>query len=139
MKQQELDYILTSMLKAYDNVSDLNFTVDKPCQVEASGQLKPVLGGPLPKKLTPFQTESIALNLIKGDHRLLTNLLSQGSCDISYQLAGKARFRVNIFFSEGGVIPSSCGSCPRGCRRSRKWRCQTHFTEWPKKETVSFW
>ena len=101
MKQQELDYILTSMLKAYDNVSDLNFTVDKPCQVEASGQLKPVLGGPLPKKLTPFQTESIALNLIKGDHRLLTNLLSQGSCDISYQLAGKARFRVNIFSQRG--------------------------------------
>ena len=101
MKQQELDYILTSMLKAYDNVSDLNFTVDKPCQVEASGQLKPVLGGPLPKKLTPFQTESIALNLIKGDRRLLKNLLSQGSCDISYQLAGKARFRVNIFSQRG--------------------------------------
>ena len=101
MKQQELDYVLTSMLKAYDNVSDLNFTVDKPCQVEASGQLKPVLGGPLPKKLTPFQTESIALNLIKGDRRLLKNLLSQGSCDISYQLAGKARFRVNIFSQRG--------------------------------------
>jgi len=101
MKQQELDYILTSMLKAYDNVSDLNFTVDKPCQVEASGELKPVLGGPLPKKLTQFQTESIALNLIKGDHRLLKNLFSQGSCDISYQLAGKARFRVNIFSQRG--------------------------------------
>ena len=101
MKQQELDYILTSMLKAHDNVSDLNFTVDKPCQVEASGQLKPVLGGPLPKKLTPFQTESVALNLIKGDHRLLKNLLSHGSCDISYQLAGKARFRVNIFSQRG--------------------------------------
>ncbi|MCG6880469.1 MAG: PilT/PilU family type 4a pilus ATPase [Deltaproteobacteria bacterium] len=101
MKQQELDYILTSMLKTYDNVSDLNFTVDKPCQVEASGQLKPVFGGPLPKKLTPFQTESIALNLIKGDRRLLKNLLSQGSCDISYHLAGKARFRVNVFSQRG--------------------------------------
>ena len=97
MKQQELDYILTSMLKAYDNVSDLNFTVDKPCQVEASGQLKPVLTEPLPKKLTAFQTEAIALNLVKGDRRLIKNLLAEGSCDISYQLAGKARFRVNIF------------------------------------------
>jgi len=101
MKQQELDYILTSMLKAYDNVSDLNFTVDKPCQVEASGQLKPVITGPLPKKLTAFQTEAIALNLLKGDRRLIKNLLSQGSCDISYQLAGKARFRVNIFSQRG--------------------------------------
>ncbi len=101
MKQQELDYILTAMLKAYDNVSDLNFTVDKPCQVEASGELKPVVAGPLPRKLTPFQTESIALNLMKGDHRLIKNLLAHGSCDISYQLAGKARFRVNIFSQRG--------------------------------------
>jgi twitching motility protein PilT len=101
MKQQELDYILTSMLKAYDNVSDLNFTVDKPCQVEASGQLKPVLTGPLPKKLTAFQTEAMALNLVKGDRRLIKNLLAEGSCDISYQLAGKARFRVNIFSQRG--------------------------------------
>ncbi len=101
MKPQELDYILTTMLKAYDNVSDLNFTVDKPCQVESSGQLKPVLLEPLPKKLTAFQTEAIALNLIKGDRRLIKNLLMEGSCDISYQLAGKARFRVNIFSQRG--------------------------------------
>ncbi len=101
MKQQELDYILTSMLKAHDNVSDLNFTVDKPCQVETSGQLKPVLLEPLPEKLTSFQTEAMALNLIKGDRRLMRNLLVEGSCDISYQLAGKARFRVNIFSQRG--------------------------------------
>ena len=101
MKPQELDYILTTMLKAYDNVSDLNFTVDKPCQVESSGQLQPVLLGPLPKKLTAFQTEAIALNLVKGDRRLIKNLLMEGSCDISYQLAGKARFRVNIFSQRG--------------------------------------
>jgi len=101
VQPQELDYILTTMLKSYDNVSDLNFTVDKPCQVEASGQLQPVLAGPLPKKLTAFQTEAIALNLIKGDRRLIRNLLMEGSCDISYQLAGKARFRVNIFSQRG--------------------------------------
>ena len=101
MKQQELDYILTSMLKAYDDVSDLNFTVDKPCQVESSGQLQPVLAGPLPKKLTAFQTEAIALNLVNGDRRLIKNLLTEGSCDISYQLVGKARFRVNIFSQRG--------------------------------------
>ena len=101
MKQQELDYILTTMLKAYDNVSDLNFTVDKPCQVEASGELKSVTLPPLPKKLTAFRTEAMALNLIDGDHRLIRNLVDQGSCDISYQLAGKARFRVNIFSQRG--------------------------------------
>jgi twitching motility protein PilT len=32
---------------------------------------------------------------------LIKNLLAEGSCDISYQLAGKARFRVNIFSQRG--------------------------------------
>ncbi|HEN21109.1 MAG TPA: PilT/PilU family type 4a pilus ATPase, partial [Desulfobacteraceae bacterium] len=49
------------------------------------------------KKLTPFQAEIFALNLINGDRRLTHDLVTRGSCDLSYQLAGKARFRVNIF------------------------------------------
>ena len=32
---------------------------------------------------------------------MIKNLLTEGSCDISYQLAGKARFRVNIFSKRG--------------------------------------
>jgi len=43
MRRQEIDHILTAMLESHDNVSDLNFTVDKPCQVESSGQLVPVV------------------------------------------------------------------------------------------------
>jgi twitching motility protein PilT len=85
------------MLEAYDNVSDLNFTVDKPFQVESSGQLKSVsLNPPIPK-ITPFQAEVLALNIINGDRRLTRILLTEGSCDTSYALPGKARFRVNIF------------------------------------------
>jgi twitching motility protein PilT len=42
-----------------------------------------------------------ALNLINSDRRLTKTLLSEGSCDSSYQLAGKARFRVNIFSQKG--------------------------------------
>jgi twitching motility protein PilT len=49
------------------------------------------------RKLTPFQTEIFALNLIHQDRRLTEILLAQGSCDSSYELPGKARFRVNIF------------------------------------------
>ena len=101
MRQQEIDHILTVMLESYENVSDLNFTVDKPCQVESSGVLKPVDITPSIDRLTPFQTEVIALNLIGGDRRLTRALLGQGSCDSSYQLAGKARFRVNIFSQKG--------------------------------------
>lgn len=101
MKRQELDNILTTMLESYDGVSDLNITIDKPFQVEAFGQLLPVEINPPVPRLTPFQTETLALNLIGGDRRLTTMLVKQGSCDLSYQLAGKARFRVNVFSQKG--------------------------------------
>ncbi|MBK5100927.1 MAG: PilT/PilU family type 4a pilus ATPase [Desulfobacteraceae bacterium] len=101
MRRQQIDYILTSMLESYDNVSDLNVTVDKPLQVESDGQLMPVSLKPPINRLTPFQTEILALNLINGDRRLIKALLTEGSCDASYQLAGKARFRVNIFSQKG--------------------------------------
>ena len=101
MKRHQLDKILTTMLRSYNEVSDLNFTVDKQLQVESAGQLLPVKTDPPMGKLTPFQTEMIALTLINGDRRLTKMLLSEGSCDLSYQLAGKARFRVNIFSQKG--------------------------------------
>ncbi|MBL7176326.1 MAG: PilT/PilU family type 4a pilus ATPase [Desulfobacteraceae bacterium] len=101
MKQQQIDNILTSMLEAYDNVSDINITVDKPLQVEASGQLQAVSINPPIEKLTPFQAEVFALNMVNADRRLTRTLLNQGSCDASYQLGGKARFRVNIFSQKG--------------------------------------
>lgn len=101
MRQQQIDHILTTLLESRDNVSDLNITVDKPFQVETDGELAPIAMNPEIKKLTPFQTEVFALNLIDGDRRLTRKLLSEGSCDSSYQLAGKARFRVNIFSQKG--------------------------------------
>jgi twitching motility protein PilT len=101
MKQQQIDNILTNMLESYDNVSDINITVDKPLQVEASGQLLPVSINPPIEKLTPFQAEVFALNMVNSDRRLTKTLLTEGSCDASYQLGGKARFRVNIFSQKG--------------------------------------
>ena len=101
MKKQEIDHILTKMLDSHYNVSDLNPTVGKTFQVEASGELVPVDMQPDFKALTPFQTEVFALNLINRDRRLTETLLSQGSCDLSYTLPGKARFRVNIFSQSG--------------------------------------
>ena len=101
MRKQQVDYILTTMLESHDNVSDLNITVDKPFQVESAGELLPVSLTPPIQQLTPFQTEILALNLINRDRRLTRALLSEGSCDTSYQLAGKARFRVNVFSQKG--------------------------------------
>lgn len=103
MKKQEIDHLLVKMLDYHREVSDLNFTVGKPMQVESAGELIPVDFKPNFKALTPFQTEVIALNLINQDRRLTKSLLKAGSCDMSYSLPGKARFRVNIF-SQGANI-----------------------------------
>lgn len=97
MRKPQIDSILSAMLESRENVSDLNLTVGKPPQVESSGQLSPVM----PFELTPFQTEIFALNLINSDRRLTETLIEEGSCDLSYSLPGKARFRVNIFSQRG--------------------------------------
>ncbi|MGA2333089.1 MAG: PilT/PilU family type 4a pilus ATPase [Syntrophales bacterium] len=101
MRKQEMDYILTKMLDSQKNVSDLNITVGKPFQVETDGVLTVAEFEPLFEKLTPFQTEVFALNLISQDRRLTEMLVNEGSCDLSYELPGKARFRVNVFSQKG--------------------------------------
>ena len=97
MRRPELDILLAAMLEAQPEVSDLLFTVDRPLQVESFGELKPVACDPPIKKLTPFQTETIALNLIGDNSWHIADLLRRGSCDTAYTLADKARFRINIF------------------------------------------
>ena len=101
MRKPEIDHILTRMLESNEQISDFILTVDKPFQVEAAGQLVSVELRPHFEKLTPFQTEIFALNLINQDHRLLERLIKEGSCDLSYDLPGIARFRVNIFSQRG--------------------------------------
>jgi len=101
MRKAEIDYILGKMLEFRKDLSDLNITVGKPLQIESSGQLFSVEMDPPFRKLTPFQTEIFALNLLNQDRRLTEVLLTQGSCDCSYELPGKARFRVNIFSQRG--------------------------------------
>jgi twitching motility protein PilT len=97
MRQPEIDYILERMLDAHDNVSDLNITVGKALQVESSGVLTDVAMDPPVYRLTPFQTEMIALNIIGKDNRLCRDLADHGSADASYFVGDRARFRVNIF------------------------------------------
>jgi twitching motility protein PilT len=101
MTKAELDYILGTMLDSQRIVSDLNLTVDKPLQVESVGELVPVTIEPPIERLTPFQTETIALNMLNRNRRLTEDLIKTGSCDSSYSLGQKARFRVNIFTQRG--------------------------------------
>lgn len=101
MRRPELDHILSTMLDSQPEVSDLLFTVDKPLQVESYGELKAVECDPPIPKLTPFQTETIALNLIGDNPWHLGDLLRRGSCDSAYTLADRARFRISIFSQRG--------------------------------------
>lgn len=101
MRKPEIDHILIKMLESNANISDVILTVDKPFQVETAGVLVPVELEPHFEKLTPFQTEVFALNLINQDRRLIEALIKEGSCDLSYELPGIARFRVNVFSQRG--------------------------------------
>ncbi len=116
MRIPDLDKILSAMLQTCDGISDLNFSVGHPLQVEAFGELKPVTVDPPLAALSPYQTEQVALTLMQGNRRLINDYLAGGSCDCSYSLKDEARFRVNIFRQQGhfsivlrkleGTVPS---------------------------------
>jgi len=101
MRRPELDHILNTMMASQEEVSDLLFTVNRPLQVETCGELKPVVMDPAIEKLTPFQTEMVALNLVGENPWNLYDLVRHGSCDAAYSLSDKARFRINIFSQRG--------------------------------------
>jgi twitching motility protein PilT len=101
MRRRELDQLFSVMLDTHPRVSDLLITVGRPLQVEADGVLSAVMTEPAIERLTPFQTESIALNLIGESQWLLDDLINMGSCDSAYTVADKARFRVNVFSQRG--------------------------------------
>src|SRR5246127_4614970 len=101
MRIPDLDKILSAMLQTYDGISDLNFSVGHPMEVEVFGKPKPVFFDPPIEALTPYQTEQIALTLMQGNRRLIYDFLTTGACDCSYSLGNEARFRVNIFRQQG--------------------------------------
>ena len=103
--------LLGAMLRAADKISDLIFSPGRPPQVQVYGQLIPVQIQGL-SALTPDDTRHIAADLIGDNKQAVATLREHGSCDISYSLAGRARFRVNIFIQRGScavvmrVIPT---------------------------------
>jgi twitching motility protein PilT len=103
MRQKELDDLLIHILEKYPQLSDINLTVGKPPQAEVDGELVPAGLDLGLTELTPFHTEMIVLNLIGRDRRNIQQLLTHGSCDVSYYLSGRARFRVNIFSQRGAL------------------------------------
>ena len=96
----DLPPIIERMLLVSDKISDLNFSVGQLPQVEINGKLTQVqpLGM---QKLTPYQTEIIAMALLQGNPDAAERLTSTGTTDLSYSLPSRARFRVNIFQQRG--------------------------------------
>ena len=88
--------IIEQMLLVSENVSDLNFSCGQKPQVEINGVLYPAspigLG-----RLSAFQTEMIAMSLIRDNPDAALQLARNQTADLSYALPGKCRFRVNIF------------------------------------------
>ncbi len=101
MRRPELDQILTTVLASQPEISDVLFTVNRPAQAEAYGELKPVVLDPPIEKLTPFQIETIALNIMGDNVWQIEDLIRHGSCDGSYALGETTRFRVNVFSQRG--------------------------------------
>ncbi|MBI5586381.1 MAG: PilT/PilU family type 4a pilus ATPase [Deltaproteobacteria bacterium] len=97
MRQADLDFLLARIIRSYPHISDILFTVGRPIQVEANGELVSINLTPPITSLSPFQTETAALRLMHADRRLVLDLLQKGSCDLSYEIEDKVRFRVNVF------------------------------------------
>jgi twitching motility protein PilT len=96
----DLPPIIERMLLVSDKISDLNFSVGQQPQVEVNGKLTGVQPLGL-QKLSPYQTEIIAMSLMEGNPDAAQRLANTGSVDLSYSLPAKIRFRVNIFQQRG--------------------------------------
>jgi twitching motility protein PilT len=107
----DVNPLLAKMLDVAPGISDLNLSVGKPPQVEIEGQLRPVPFAGV-EKLAPYHVELVAMRLLRGKRDLTERLLRTGSVDLSYSLAQKTRFRVNVFSQRGSysvvlrVIPN---------------------------------
>jgi twitching motility protein PilT len=96
----DLDPLLESMLDTAPGISDLNLSVGRPPQVEVDGQLRPVSFAGI-EKLFPYHTELIAMRLLANKREAADKLVRTGSVDVSYSLARRTRFRVNVFSQRG--------------------------------------
>lgn len=103
MLRAQLDHIVGQVLDFAPDTSDIFFVAGKPLQAEVHGVLTDVPLTPDLGSLKPFQTESAALCMMGNSPRLFKDLVDHGSCDLSYELFGRARFRVNIFSQRGSM------------------------------------
>ena len=92
--------VIMTMLDSGKGISDLIFSPLRPPQVERQGELVAVDVPGLPL-LAAEDTSRIARELVGDNAQALAALKEQGSCDFSYAIGDRARFRVNVFRQRG--------------------------------------
>jgi len=92
--------LITAMVKAHDRVSDLIFSPGRAPQIEVNGQLVELKYKGL-ECLTSQDTLTIANDIMGKNQTPQRKLELEGAADLSYGVAGVARFRVNIFRQRG--------------------------------------
>jgi len=92
--------LVAAMLKSNSHVSDLIFSPGRAPQIEVSGQLVELKYKGL-ECLTSQDTLAIANDIMGKNETPVRKLEQDGSADLSYGIAGMARFRVNIFKQRG--------------------------------------
>jgi twitching motility protein PilT len=100
---ESLNRLLGAVMASTPGISDINFTVGRPPQVEVHGQLGPVPLEPSPAVLTAHDTEAMAHALLAGHDDLRRTLAETGSCDCAHALTDGTRFRVNLFHARGHI------------------------------------
>src|SRR5947208_199348 len=120
----DLPPIIERMLLVSDKISDLNFSVGQLPQVEINGKLTPVQPLGL-QKLTPYQTEIIAMTLLEDNPEAAERLVKTGTADLSYSLPSRARCRCSVLQQRGAysivrrVMPTDVPTL--ASRTGRNW------------------
>lgn len=102
MLKAYLDYILMNVVEKEPNLSDIILTPFVPIKATVYGDVKDVELSDV-KSLTPFQIEAMAMAMIGPSAHLYVDLQKTGSCDFSYVLPNRVRFRVNVFYQKGSL------------------------------------
>lgn len=88
--------LVATMLKESEKISDLIFSPGRAPQIEVRGELRELRYRGL-EQLSSTQTHEIAEDLIGANQNAAQQLAKSGSADLSFEISGLARFRVNIF------------------------------------------
>ena len=97
----DLPKFLAAILAAAPKAGDLLMAVGLPPQVQVDGELVRLRVGGL-ERLTPFQTEAVALHLVaQAPASAAARVRQEGAAHFAYSIPGVSRFRVAVFTQRG--------------------------------------